>query len=405
MALQFPDTGSCSNPLLENADLGFLILLEKNIFIESSSTLNKIRIGDIDTMVQTDSANLEIFGEGYTKHLPVFSELCFSYCRTYPSAKVVDEPLRLLCVTVFDKKNLYLIADSDFTCIYHHQRYIFAGFKNGDIVTYQTNGCEGKESPSQLVDLLNEILSKQGKSIKVRNPFSLWNHDNPDKSRINDITFFDQSLLSIDDNRKVISWKLENLAKGKHSLVKLWEVTLPQGQSDFAGQFRFYQTLIRPTDLIVSCNDVFYEVADVAENHAISDYGGQDVTNSKISTILVSEADVFLVGFDNGEVRMYIKGKTTCAARLLSFTESRILSIIPAFYANQSKDQKALNISEGLNFLAILTEDLKIHTFELDDQFVFLPKSKIDILEELRKSLPNAEIQSPSSAYSIWAFR
>lgn len=403
---QFPESRHASVPNLENADLGFLILAEKNIYQDSIQKHGKVRIGDIDTLIQADTANLDVFGSTSELSLPVYTETSFSYCRMYNNPKLFDQKVYVFCSTIFDRKNLYIYLHAEPTCVYQSHKFIFMGFKNGTIGCLSVDQSIDDEAfTSPVFEYMNRVLSEKDRSARLKNILSIFNQENSMKYGICDIVFHNDCLYSIDEKKRIICWRIKGGVNGRNELIKAAEFSLPTVGSHGIKSIKFFKSLQLSDSLLVSCGDMFFEVADLSKSIGVVCYGRNDIPPASISTILVSDIGVFIVGYENGTIRLYLRGNQNYVNELPTQAKSKIQTMIPAFYATPSKNQKPLNISEGLNFIGVLMDDLQISILELDDQSSYQFKTKINVVDELEKSISNIDTSKVQATFTIWAFR
>jgi len=357
-------------------------------------------------LIQADTANLDVFGSAFELSHPVYTEHSFSYCRMYNNPKLFDHKVFVLCSTIFNRKNLYIYLHTEPTCVFHSSKFIFVGFKNGTIGCLSVDqSIDDELSTNPVFEYMNRILSNKGRLAKLRNILTLCNQEDSLKHAISSIVIHENCLYSVDEKGRVVCWRLNSGINGQTELRKAAEFSLPNTKSHRTTCMRFFKSLHKEGTLLVSCDDVFFEVADLANSVGAVCYGHSDIPPANISEILVSDIGVFIVGYENGAIRLYLRGNPAYLSELPSQTNSKIQAMIPAFYANPGKNQKSLNIFEGLNFIGVLTEDLQISIFELDNQSSYQFKTNVNIREELEKSISNIDTSKAQATFVIWAFR
>ncbi len=366
----------------------------------------KIRIGDIDTLIQADTTSLDVLGSTFELSLPVYTDASFGYCRVYNNPKLFDHRVYVFCSTVFDKKNLHVFLHAEPTCVFYHQKYVFVGFKNGTIGFLSIeHSMDEASSASPVFEYINRVFADKGRPTRLKNLFSIFSQDDSSKHEISSLIYHNNFLYSIDEKLKIVCWRISSKNNVKSELVKVAEFCLPSQESQGNKFLKFFTSHQQSDTLLVSCDDKFFEVSDLTKNVGVVCYGRNDIFLANISTIMVSDIGVFIVGYENGAIRLYLRGNA-CYVKEFAFQgKSKIQAIIPAFYATPSKTQKSLSISEGLNLVSVLADDLQIYVFELDDQSSYQLKTKINIVDELEKSISNLDSSKIQASFFIWAFR
>ena len=338
----------------------------------------------MDAILREDDGLFEVMGCGFELSLPKLTNDFFGYNRAPSGSENEVQASDVLCLHRFVKPARYIWLSLSLAAFCLAEEVVFCGFESGGLgwAILDHNAPDHITEPSSHMEKANASLAERGKKTRFSTLTKLFNPDNS-ASAVRALHVQDECLYSLNAAGYLTVHRIERSQVDRISLRRLFQVCCFDRLSDPKAQFEFVTPLCQAEPLYAFGVEGGSNISDLIRSSHGNASDRRDHVSAVISALLVSQHGVVFAGCQDGSVRALLQSGPATPNIFPSFSNKPIVAIIPAFYANKGKNSEEWNIQEGLNFLAVLTSDARLFTFELDANGIFQQTRDIDLAEQI----------------------